>query len=77
MYLEAEVEMWIQCPTLHFPIFPLSYALGFSLALWLFSCLSYSMPFLFKKRKLVSSWLLEMVSVFFGLSWTGDCFGRC
>lgn len=52
--LEAEAEMWIQCPTLHFPRNALSYALGFSLALWLFSCLSYSMPFLSKKGELAT-----------------------
>lgn len=54
LVLEAEAEMWIQCPTLHFPRKVLSCALGFSLVLWLFSCLSYLMPFLFKKGELAT-----------------------
>lgn len=54
LVLEAEAEMLIQCPTLHFPRKVLSYALGFSLVLWLFSCLSYSVPFLLKKGELAT-----------------------
>lgn len=79
LVLEAEAEMWIQCPTLHFPRNALSCALGFSLVLWLFRCLSYSMSFLFKKGELATGngLLWSVCSVCFGLSWAGNYFGRC
>lgn len=64
--LEAEAEMWIQFCTLHFPRNALSYALGFSPILWLFSCLSYSMPFLVKKGELATG-----NGLCFGVGWEG------